>query len=658
MSQKTASPERHEFQAEVKQVLDIVVHSLYTDKEIFVRELISNASDATEKLRHTQITEKEIFDADLDLEIQVTSDAEAGTITICDSGIGMTRSELIENLGTIAHSGSKQFLNALKESGERNENLIGQFGVGFYSAFMVADKVDVYTRNWQNDGESLHWSSDGSGAYEIAVIENERRGTRILLHLKEEYKEFAKKDRLEGIIKNYSAFVQFPIKVEGEELNTVQAIWLKNKSDITHEEYKEFYKFQANAYDEPRFWLHFSADAPLEINTLLYAPTENMEGFGFGRMEPGVSLYCRKVLIDSDPKNLLPDWLRFVRGVVDSADLPLNISRESMQDSTLIQKLNKVITKRFLKLLEEKAKKEPEVYDDFWGKFGLFLKEGVTTDFTHRDQLLKLLRYESSYTEEGKTTSLADYLSRATDGQKEIFYLSGTSRAAIESGPYLEAFKGRNIEVLFMFEPVDEFVMNHARSFEEKSFVSADSDEIDLDAIAPETDTDKEAALDSAASDSLCTFIKEKLGDQVSEVTASERLVSSPAMIVSGDKMMTAQMRKMMKAMQQDGGMMGGEPPAKLQINPRHPLVKNLSNLSTSDNELASIISLQILDNARLAAGLLEDSSIMVQRNYDILEKLSVGTAAKKKVAKKKVAKKKVAKKSASKKTTSKKKDS
>ncbi|MGB1127505.1 MAG: molecular chaperone HtpG [Opitutales bacterium] len=622
----TTTPERHEFQAEVKQVLDIVVHSLYTDKEIFVRELISNASDATEKLRHTQLTEKAIFDADLDLEIQVAADEEAGEITIRDFGIGMTHDELIENLGTIAHSGSKAFLNALKESGERNENLIGQFGVGFYSVFMVAESVKVFTRTWQNEGECLCWSSDGSGAYEIEQVEGERRGTRIVIRLKDEFKEFAKKERLEGIIKKYSAFVQFPVKVEGEAVATVGALWLKNKSAISDDEYKEFYKFQANAFDEPRFWLHFNADAPLEINALLFAPTENVEGFGFGRMEPGVSLYCRKVLIDSQPKNLLPEWLRFVRGVVDSADLPLNISRESMQDSSLIQKLNKVLTKRFLKTLEEKAKKESEVYDAFWSSFGLFLKEGVTTDFTHRDQLLKLLRYESSYTEEGQTTSMADYLTRAPEGQKEIYYLSGANRQAIESGPYFEAFKARNIEVLYLYEPIDEFVMNHARAYEEKNFVSADSDDIDLDAISPETDTEKAEALAQDASEALCQFIKEKLGDAVSEVSTSDRLVGSPAMIVNADKMMTAQMRKMMKAMQQKTGgpdMMGGEPPVKLQVNPRHPLVKNLSGLRESDGELATLISRQILDNARVAAGLLEDPSAMLQRNYEILEKLS-----------------------------------
>lgn len=622
MSTQTA--ERHEFQAEVKQVLDIVVHSLYTDKEIFIRELISNASDATEKLRHTQITEKEVFDDDLDLEIQITTDEEAGTITIRDFGIGMTRDELIENLGTIAHSGSKAFLKALKESGERNENLIGQFGVGFYSVFMVAKSVEVYTRSWKPEGEAFCWSSEGDGAYEIESVEGERRGTRIVIKLKDEHKDFAKKTTLEGIIKRYSSFIQFPVKIDGEEFKTVQALWLKSKNEITEDEYKEFYKFQANAFDEPQFWLHFAADAPLAINTLLFVPKENTESFGFGRMEPGVALYCRKVLIDSQPKSLLPDWLRFLRGVVDSADLPLNISRESMQDSALIQKLNQVITKRFIKTLEEKARKEPESYDDFWKSFGFFIKEGVTTDFNHRDQLLNLLRFESSYTEDGKTTSLSDYLSRAPEAQKEIYYLSGSSRKAVESGPYLEAFKSRNIEVLYLYEPIDEFVMNHARAFQEKNFVSADSDEIDLNAISDDSSS-KEEALDKELTDTLCTFIKEKLSDQVSEVSSSERLVDSPAMIVNSDKMMTSQMRRMMKAMQKNSGndMPEAEPPVKLQINPRHSLIKNLAELKDSNQELVGMISEQILDNARIAAGLLEDPSTMVQRSYKIMEQLS-----------------------------------
>ncbi len=618
----TTQTERHEFQAETRQVLDIVVHSLYTDKEIFVRELVSNASDATEKLRHIELTEKEVFDSGLDLEIQVKTDEDAGTVSIRDFGIGMTRDELVENLGTIAHSGSKAFLQALKEGGGRNENLIGQFGVGFYSAFMVADKVEVYTRSWHPDGECLCWTSDGSGSYEIGPAEGERRGTRIVLTLKDEFKDFAKKDRVEAIIRRYSSFVQFPIKVNDDVLKTVQALWLKNASEITEDEYKEFYKFQANAFDEPRFWMHFSADAPLAINALLFVPTENMEGFGFGRMDPGVGLYCRKVLIDGEPKNLLPEWLRFLRGVVDSADLPLNISRESMQDSTLVQKLNTVITKRFLKTLADKAEKEPEVYDAFWKTFGLFLKEGVTTDFTHREALLKLLRYESSYTESGSSTSLADYLLRAPEKQDRIFYLSGPNRAAIESGPYVEAFKARNIEVLYLEEPIDEFVMNHAREFEGKRFVSADADDLDLDAIAGDTATDRPEALEESALGGLCQWIKEKLGDAVGEVSGSERLVSSPAMVVQGEAAMSAQMRKMMKAMNRGLGDLP-ELPAKLVLNPRHPLVKNLAALRDRDEALAELVSRQLLDNALVAAGMVEDPATMLRRNYEILERVS-----------------------------------
>jgi molecular chaperone HtpG len=620
----TQKPEKHEFQAEVKQVLDIVVHSLYTDKEIFVRELISNASDATEKLRHTQLTEKAVHDADLKLEIKVESDEEKNQIVIQDFGIGMTRTELIENLGTIAHSGSKAFLKSIQESGEKNENLIGQFGVGFYSVFMVADRVEVFTRTWREDGEALCWTSDGSGSYEIQESDaTTQRGTRIVIHLKESFKEFAEKSRLETIINSYSTFIQFPIDVNGEALKTVSALWLKNKKEISDEDYKEFYKFQSKAFDDPQFWLHFSADAPLEINALLFTPSENMEGFGFGRMEPSVSLYCRKVLIDEAPKNLIPEWLRFLKGVVDSSDLPLNISRESMQDSSLVQKLNKVITKRYLKQLEEKANKDPEAYDIFWKRFGIFLKEGVTSDFTHKDQLLNLLRFESTYTKEGETTGLGDYLSRAHESQKDIYFLFGPTRNAIEKSPYLEAFKSRNIEVLLTFEPIDEFVMNHARSFKEKSMTSADSADLDLEAVAPVTETDsKTEALNPESEQSLCEFLKTTLSD-IKEVSTSTRLINSPAMIVNGDKMMTAQMKKMMKAMQKTEGMPDAGASIHLEVNPKHPLIKNLATLHTSKPEIAELIAHQILDTARVSAGLIEDPTELVERNYKIMQQLS-----------------------------------
>lgn len=614
--------EKYEFQAEVKQVLDIVVHSLYTDKEIFIRELISNASDATEKLRHTQLTEKSILQEDLALSIKVHSDSEKNVISIQDHGIGMTREELVENLGTIAHSGSKAFIKAIQESGEKNENLIGQFGVGFYSVFMVADSVDVYTRSWKTEGEALCWSSDGSGSYEIKEVEEALdRGTKIVIHLKDSYKEFTEKTRLETVINNYSAFIQFPIQVNDEELKTMGALWLKNKKDISDEEYKEFYKFQSKAFDDPQFWLHFNADAPLEINALLFTPTENMEGFGFGRMEPGVSLYCKKVLIDEEPKNLIPEWLRFLRGVVDSSDLPLNISRESMQDSTLVQKLNKVLTKRYLKQLEEKANKEPEAYDAFWKRFGIFLKEGVTSDFTHREQLLNLLRFESTYTKEGETTSLSDYLSRAHDNQKEIYFLFGANRNAIEKSPYLEAFSTRKIEVLLTYEPIDEFVINHARSFKENNFVSADSAEIDLESISKADEPEGEA-LDPESEKALCEYLKETLSD-IKEVSTSTRLINSPAMIVNSDTMMTAQMKKMMKAMQKTDGLADEASSIQLEVNSKHPLIKNLANLYKSDSELSELIARQILDTAKISAGLIEDPSSLVERNYKIMEKLS-----------------------------------
>jgi molecular chaperone HtpG len=464
----TTTPEKFEFQAEIKQLLDIVIHSLYTEKEIFVRELVSNASDALEKLRHTQLTEKNVHDDQLPLEINVTTDEKAKQITIQDYGIGMSRTELIKNLGTIAHSGSKAFLKALGEGGAKNSNLIGQFGVGFYSAFMAAKSVRVHSHSWQ-PGEAGHvWTSDGSGSYAIEESASEQRGAKIVLDLKDECAEFAEEWRLKEILERYSTFVAFPINLNGKRLNTVQALWLRNKAEIKDEEYTEFYKFQAHASDAPRLRLHFSADAPLSINALLFVPQENTEKLGFARLEPSVSLYCRKVLIDAKPKDLLPEWLRFLKGVVDSEDLPLHISRETMQDKALVEKLNRVITKRFLKFLEEEARNRPEDFEAFSREFGAFLKEGAALDFTHKEQLMKLLRFESSLTAAGKTTSLADYVTRMGGEQKEIYYLTGPNRAAIESGPYLEGFKARNLEVLFCYEAVDDYVMNNAREFDSR----------------------------------------------------------------------------------------------------------------------------------------------------------------------------------------------
>ena len=609
----TSTPQKFEFQAEIKQLLDIVIHSLYTEKEIFVRELVSNASDALEKLRHTQITEKNLFDDKAELEINVASDDKAKTITIQDFGLGMTRAELVENLGTIAHSGSKAFLKALGEGDKKNTNLIGQFGVGFYSAFMVAKSVKVYSHSWREAEPGHVWTSDGAGSYEIEEAADQRRGTKIVITLKDDCTEFSDDSRIKEILERYSAFVSFPINLNGKRVNTVQALWLRSKNEIKDEEYTEFYKFQAHAFDEPRLRLHFSADAPLAINALLFVPKDNTEKLGFARTEASVALYCRKVLIDAKPKLLLPEWLRFLKGVVDSEDLPLNISRETMQDKALIEKLNKVITKRFLKFLDDEAKNRPETYAEFYAEFGLFLKEGAAMDFTHKDALVKLLRFESSLTEKGKTTSLSDYVTRMGSEQKEIYYLIGPNRAAIESGPYLEGFKARNLEVLFCYEAVDEYVMSNVREFDGKKLAGADHADVKLSDLPK-----PEGALSEAETKALTEWLKTTLGDRVAEVKASDRLVDSPALALNADKFMSPHMRRMMKAMNKDGA----EPALRvnLEINPRAAVMKRLFETHTASPDKAKLVAEQILDNALISAGLLDDATPMVARLYKLLE--------------------------------------
>jgi TNF receptor-associated protein 1 len=609
----TAETQSYEFQAEIKQLLDIVIHSLYTEKEIFVRELVSNASDALEKERHLQVSEKGVFDDNLTLEINITTDDKAKTFTIQDFGVGMTRAELVENLGTIAHSGSKAFLKALGEGDQKAAGLIGQFGVGFYSAFMVAKTVKVYTHSWRPSEPGLLWSSDGAGSYAIEESAGERRGAKVVVELKDECSEFSQEWRVREILERYSAFVSFPVNLNGKRINTVQALWLRSKSEIKDEEYDEFYKYQAHDSEKPRLRLHFSADAPLSINALLFVPKDNTERLGLSRLEPAVALYCRKVLIDARPKDLLPEWMRFVKGVVDSEDLPLNISRETMQDRSLVEKLNRVISKRFLKFLEEEAKNHPEAYADFYKEFGVFLKEGAALDFTHREALTKLLRFESSLTEAGKTTSLQDYVSRMGSEQKEIYYLIGPSRQSIESGPYLEGLKARALEVLFCYEAVDEYVMNAVREFDGKKLIAADHADVKLP-VQPKA----EGSLGEAESKALAGWLKETLGDRVVEVRASDRLVESPALALNADKMASPHMRRLMKAMNKDGG----PSPLRvdLEINPGHAVIKRLAELRDSSPEKAKLVAEQILDNALVSAGLLDDAAAMIKRVYKILE--------------------------------------
>jgi len=625
MAKKKTAAETKEFQAEVKKLLDIVIHSLYTERDIFVRELISNAADALEKFRHQSLLEEKVFDSHVPLEITLDVDEKNHTLTITDTGIGMTRDELEANLGTIAHSGSNTFLAELAEAAKKDVSLIGQFGVGFYSAFMAGQKVRVLSRSYHPEAEGYEWSSDGSGSYTLTPEQGLRRGTKIIVELKDDAHEFADETKIKQIITQYSNFVPFPIKVKGETVNTVQALWKRNKNEIKEEEYTEFYKFIGNAFDEPQFRLHFSADAPLAINALLFVPQENIERLGFGRMKSGVNLYCQKVLIEQHSENILPEWLRFLKGVVDSEDLPLNISRQALQDSALVAKLKQVLTKRFLKFLEEQAKADAEKYNSFFAEFGIYLKEGATIDYAYRDEIAKLLRFESSKSEPGKLISLAEYVERMPEGQKEIYYINGPSRSAAESGPYVEAFKKKDIEIIYTLEPIDDFVMNHLSEFDGKKLVSADRADLDLSAIKKEEEADekeKETGLEPEVVQSLTAWIKDTLGGRVKEVIVSKRLVDSPAIIVNPDGYMTSTMERVMQAARLEKGEPLQETGSKnLEINTGHQLIKQLSILRGTDEDFAKNIIEQIYDNALIQAGLLVDPRKMVERNYKILER-------------------------------------
>jgi TNF receptor-associated protein 1 len=608
-----AITEKHVFQAEIQQLLDLVVHSLYTDKDIFLRELISNASDSMEKVHHLDGTEKQFKDSGDELQITIEADKDAGTVTITDRGIGMTREELIQNLGTIAHSGTKAFLEQIKANGGSSSGLIGQFGVGFYSAFMVADKVEVFSRSWRQEAESLRWESDGKTGYEIETVDELPRGVKIVLHLNETAKEFADEFRVKGLIQRYSNFVAFPILIDGKRVNEIEAIWLKNKSDITDEQYKSFYQFACKGFDEPSYRLHFSADAPIAINALIFIPGDNPEKMGFGKVDAGVALYCKKVLIDPEPKGLLPEWLRFVKGVVDSADLPLNISRETMQDSALVRKLNGVITKRIIKMFEKEAAADPDKYREFYKKFERFFKEGIATDFSNKDALAKLLRFETSLTNSGEMCSLTDYVGRMKESQEKIYYLVGSSREQIESGPYIEAFKARGLEVIYFTDAVDEYVVDSLGEFDGNKLASVRHAGVDLEDV----DSDAES-LSEEQINGLCEFLKTELGEKVTKVSSGKRLVESPVIALVPEDGMSPQVRQMMKAMDEN---FKDEVKVELEINPRHALIKKLAETRETSPEVAKLVAAQMLDNSLISAGLLDDARDMIQRMNALMEK-------------------------------------
>ena len=602
-----------EFQAETKKLLDIVANSLYTDKEVFVRELVSNASDALEKRRHAALTsegaEAEAGEAAAgEMQIRVTTDADANTLTIEDSGIGMTRDELIANLGTIARSGSRNFLQSLEGGQAAATNVIGQFGVGFYSVFMVADRVTVYSRRVGAD-DAYCWRSSGDGAYELSEAENVAPGTKIVIELKADEKSFASRFAIEQNIRKYSNFVGFPIVVDGERVNTVEAIWGKSKNEVTEEEHADFYRYVSQGFDEPRFTLHFRADAPVDIKAIFYVPQTHMEKWGMARQEPGVHLYSRKVLIQPRAEKLLPEWMRFLKGVVDSEDLPLNISRESMQDSMLMRKLNTVLSKRVVKFLQQQAKDDEAKYLDFFREFGQYIKEGVYSDFASKEEAAKLLRFESSTAKEGELISLDDYISRMVPAQDDqIYFLLASSRETALSSAYLESLKAKDVEVLLLYSTVDEFVMTNLMSYSGKSLLSAENAKLSLDTPAE----------GSSLSEADAAALKEWLAsavDGIKEVRLSSRLVDSPAIVVDHE---SAAMRKMMGMV--EAGKAPELGPQVLEINGGHPIIRQLSATHAAQPELAAKVGAQLYANALIAAGLLDDPRTILANLNSILE--------------------------------------
>ncbi len=606
------------FETEVRQLLDIVIHAFYSDREVFVRELCSNGSDALEKLRLKQLTENDIFEADRDLRLSITTDEEKKTLTISDSGLGMTEDEIVEYLGTIAHSGTKKYLELLKENqGSSSQDLIGQFGVGFYSVFMVANEVEVTSRSWQPDAKPVKWVSDGQEGYTLSeAAADTPRGTSILIKLKEDAEMFSQENSIRGIVQRYSNFIGFPIDFNGDHLNTVGAIWLKNKKEVTAEEYNSFYQFIAHTDAEPMDTMHFSAEAPISLASVLFIPKENPEAMGFGRTESNISLYCHKVLIDSKPKDLLPEWLRFLVGVVDSEDLPLNISREMLQDNSLMRKISGIITKRFIKHVEAMAKNKPEQFEEFYAQYSRYIKEGVVTSWENKEALSKLICFESTFTEAGKTTNFTDYISRMKENQKDIYVLYGTSRAMLESSPYLDALKARGFEVAFFTEGGDQFVIDSLMRVGEKDIKAIDRADLELPDL--ESADDDATALDAETAKGLTDWISSRFENQFDKVSTSDRASSTPAIALQGANDMSPEVKAYMKAMGQEVP----ENHPEIALNPKHNIVKKLAELRETDEELAGLLAGDIINTALLRAGLLEDPAVLAENSQALLERL------------------------------------
>jgi molecular chaperone HtpG len=620
---------KYEFKAEVKKLLDILVHSLYTSREIFLRELISNASDALDKVRFEITKGTDVLDKELPLEIKIDFDDKKNTITISDTGIGMSHDELITHIGTIAKSGSEEFLKQLSENKEAANNIIGRFGVGFYSVFMVAKEVVIKSKSFRKDELAVWWKSDGSGDYEIAELDEPiKRGTTIEIYLRDDAKEFADKYRLEGIIKRHSNFISFPIYLKGEKINTIAALWREPKSSIKPEQYNEFYKFLTHDTEDPLEIIHTSVDAPIQFNALLFIPKKSDEFWRFNRDDYGLDLYVRRVLIQHQNKDLLPEYLSFVKGVVDSEDLPLNISRETLQENIIFTKIANSVTTNILLHLLKVAKENPERYSEFWKEHGRIFKLGYM-DFANADKYQQLLRFNSSACKDDKELiSLDDYVSRVKKDQKEIYYAIGTNREAIDLNPHLEIFKAKALEVLYLYDPVDEFVVTSIRKYKEFEFKSVDS--VDLKSLEKFDDVSQKQSTIEALSkddekhfDSLLDKMKKILGDRVKEVRESKRLKDSPSCLVNADDTISSTMRKILKMSNAEISLPNRE--VILEINKDHKLIRNLLEIfkRNSDDQFIKDTTEQLYESALLLEGNLDDPHKLVNRLNKMLTEAS-----------------------------------
>ncbi|MCW8278057.1 molecular chaperone HtpG [Pseudomonas sp. PCH199] len=623
------------FQTEVKQLLHLMIHSLYSNKEIFLRELISNASDAVDKLRFEALSKPDLLEGGAELKIRVSFDKDAKTVTLEDNGIGMSREDVITHLGTIAKSGTADFMKNLSGDQKKDSHLIGQFGVGFYSAFIVADKVDVFSRRAGSPAsEGVHWSSKGEGEFEVATTDKAERGTRIVLHLKAAEDEFADGWRLRNIIKKYSDHIALPIElpkevaaVEGEEkpavewetVNRASALWTRPRTEVKDEEYQEFYKHIAHDFENPLSWSHNKVEGKLEYSSLLYLPARAPFDLYQREAPKGLKLYVQRVFVMDQAESFLPLYLRFIKGVVDSNDLSLNVSREILQKDPIIDSMKSALTKRVLDMLEKLAKNEPEQYKGFWKNFGQVMKEGPAEDFANKEKIAGLLRFASTSGDEGEQiVGLAEYLARAKEGQDKIYYLTGETYAQVKNSPHLEVFRKKGIEVLLLTDRIDEWLMSYLSDFDGKNFVDVARGDLDLGNL--DSEEDKKAAQEVAKSkEGLVERLKTALGESVAEVRVSHRLTDSPAILAIGEQDLGLQMRQILEA----SGQKVPDSKPIFEFNPAHPLIEKLDN-EQSDERFGDLSHI-LFDQAALAAGdSLKDPAAYVRRLNKLLVELSV----------------------------------